>query len=648
MSPCAVDLRLRSLGAGDLPKRRWLFLGRAVYSCLRRLSNEMHRLINEMTTSLLWATAIIFCVYTPSVHLQCTGAPNPQSTPVPLANFRDTSPWGGSDWVLQSPNSVIQRTNGQPTGFMSDFDGSLGQVVKGTIRVEDVSDDDFMGFIFGLDCNPPAPAIVTSCAGPGVLFDWKRGNQPNGGGPGLAGTAVSTFTSWGTANALNYWGKVDTVTQVVRGNNFGFTGWVPNQDYDFVAAYTRTRLLVYIDNVLEFDVSGTFPLGRNGFYGYSQQNTVYSDIEIVEAIGTHQCAIAPVRYTLDFTHAGGCTADRFSLEVIWDTLDMSEGITIYSTPTTFDSSSGTFDISNVYDNEGAHTFRMQLLRDDVAIGAPVDDFALVRAPVQAGISLTPHANCGFSSRCDAPTAEVSLLTQGGAPGYSAIWSDGDTTCCVGGSCSACDTPRFLGPGTYSATILDSQGCSDATSSVTVTTSSVSVTITEPSCGNMAALVTGNCSGYTYNWSTLDGCSSCLVPTATSQSGVTAGTYMVTVTDPNGCTATTSHSPAYQFTEPAVDEVVFMYVPFTWQWTGFQPGTTGTIYVEHDVSLRRMDLFTGDVSATQSVESSLFNMEVGDVTLRFEGTGTATCVVERHFYLCASPHTLDPKCNRYPL
>ena len=65
-------------------------------------------------------------------------------------------------------------------------------------------------------------------------------------------------------------------------------------------------------------------------------------------------------------------------------------------------------------------------------------------------------------------------------------------------------------------------------------------------GNDGAIdltVTGGISAYTYSWSTSDG--SGLVPGDEDQSGLTAGTYDVTVTDANGCV----ENESYIVTEP---------------------------------------------------------------------------------------------------
>ena len=68
---------------------------------------------------------------------------------------------------------------------------------------------------------------------------------------------------------------------------------------------------------------------------------------------------------------------------------------------------------------------------------------------------------------------------------------------------------------------------------TTNTSGGRITINNPNCqagatGDVTALATGGTSGYTYLWST--------GTAAAMASNLTAGTYLVTATDVNGCTA----------------------------------------------------------------------------------------------------------------
>lgn len=119
---------------------------------------------------------------------------------------------------------------------------------------------------------------------------------------------------------------------------------------------------------------------------------------------------------------------------------------------------------------------------------------------------------------------------GGTPGYTYSWSPS------GGSSA---TASNLGVGTYTVVITDANSC----------TSSQTVTITQPSllsttgsqinisCNggtNGSATVTpsGGTTGYTYLWTPSGG-------TNQTAAGLSQGTYTVTVTDANGCTATRS-------------------------------------------------------------------------------------------------------------
>ena len=136
------------------------------------------------------------------------------------------------------------------------------------------------------------------------------------------------------------------------------------------------------------------------------------------------------------------------------------------------------------------------------------------------------------------TGTASVSVEGGTSTYSYLWSNAATTASVSG----------LAAGTYSVTVTDANGCS-ATGSYTVTESDelvATVTGTNVDCngnstGTASVSVEGGTSTYSYLWSN--------AATTASISGLAAGTYSVTVTDANGCSATGS----YTVTEP--DELV---------------------------------------------------------------------------------------------
>jgi hypothetical protein len=96
--------------------------------------------------------------------------------------------------------------------------------------------------------------------------------------------------------------------------------------------------------------------------------------------------------------------------------------------------------------------------------------------------------------------------------------------------------------TFSVTVTDSKGCTADTSAtvsgpdsaITLTTVPTQVSCNGGTNGSIDLSVSGGTPGYTYMWSNLPGS-----PDPQDQSGLVPGTYTVTVTDANGCTATQS-------------------------------------------------------------------------------------------------------------
>jgi subtilisin-like proprotein convertase family protein len=115
---------------------------------------------------------------------------------------------------------------------------------------------------------------------------------------------------------------------------------------------------------------------------------------------------------------------------------------------------------------------------------------------------------------------------GGTPPYTYAWSNGGTTQTISG----------LAAGTYNVTVTSSNGCS-GTGSVTITQPAaltVSVSGVNPTSGNNGSATanpSGGTSPYSYLWSNGG--------TTQTITGLGAGTYTVTVTDANNCTATGS-------------------------------------------------------------------------------------------------------------
>jgi len=135
------------------------------------------------------------------------------------------------------------------------------------------------------------------------------------------------------------------------------------------------------------------------------------------------------------------------------------------------------------------------------------------------------------------TGSLPGVCGGGCPTYT--WDFGDFTVISGTTPSdANPTHTYSSDGTFMVMQIVNNGlCSDTLIQIIVVSPEPTITIvpTDVSCGacdGMANLtVTSGTAPFTYNWSNFE--------TAQDLNGVCAGTYMVTVTDSNGCTVTDS-------------------------------------------------------------------------------------------------------------
>ncbi|MBN4066096.1 SprB repeat-containing protein, partial [Candidatus Amoebophilus asiaticus] len=145
------------------------------------------------------------------------------------------------------------------------------------------------------------------------------------------------------------------------------------------------------------------------------------------------------------------------------------------------------------------------------------------------------------------TASVSVF--GGSPPYTYSWS---TTPQQTDSIATA-----LSQGTYTVTITDANGC-DTITSITITepdTLSFATSKTDVSCnggndGTATVSAFGGTPPYTYVWNTIPS------QTGTTATGLSVGTYTVTITDSLGCDTTTSVT----ITEPNTLDFTITFTP----------------------------------------------------------------------------------------
>ena len=158
--------------------------------------------------------------------------------------------------------------------------------------------------------------------------------------------------------------------------------------------------------------------------------------------------------------------------------------------------------------------------------------------VEQPAQLLTSANATDVSSNGAADGTATAIPMGGSGGYSFSWSNGATS----------QTISNLLPGTYCVTVTDGQGCtaSTCTDVAGVNCSGISVSISDDalacfgdSNGSLTAQSAGTSGTVFYQWSGTD-------QTSATISGLSAGTYTVTITDETGCSSTASAS----VTQPA--------------------------------------------------------------------------------------------------
>ncbi|TPG40845.1 T9SS type A sorting domain-containing protein [Flavobacterium pectinovorum] len=161
----------------------------------------------------------------------------------------------------------------------------------------------------------------------------------------------------------------------------------------------------------------------------------------------------------------------------------------------------------------------------VSNGATLTIYNIIANPTQVNVS------CNGGN-----TGSATVTPSGGTGSYTYLWSTGATT----------QTLSNLTQGNYSVTINDANLC-PTSQSFTITEPAVLVaaqnTFVNPNCnggtnGSATVAASGGTLPYTYSWSPSGG-------TGITASGLSDGTYTVTVTDGKGCTAT----QAFTLVEP---------------------------------------------------------------------------------------------------
>jgi trimeric autotransporter adhesin len=242
-------------------------------------------------------------------------------------------------------------------------------------------------------------------------------------------------------------------------------------------------------------------------------------------------------YTVTVTGTGGCTSTATATV----TVNMSPNASIApASPGVCTGKSITLTAS------GGGTYLWNTGDNTAAISVSPTGTTSYTVTVTAGNGCTSTATTTVTVFPN-PTANItpmapticsgSSVTLTASGGVSYTWSTGANTTSI--------TVSPASTTTYTVTVSDGNGCTNTKSAtvsviqgVTLTDTRVQPTTCASNDGSIDLMVSGS-GGYTYNWFTPDG--SGLTQGVEDQTGLSVGTYNVTVTANNGCTGTRSIS-----------------------------------------------------------------------------------------------------------
>lgn len=240
-------------------------------------------------------------------------------------------------------------------------------------------------------------------------------------------------------------------------------------------------------------------------------------------------------YSVTVTDANGCTATGNYTIVQPPALVVA--LASYTNVSCFGGSNGSVDIT-MNGGTAPYTFAWSnsTSNEDI-VNVPAGTYTLsvtdangctatLSQTISEPTQLTASATAG-TVLCNGGTVNVDLTVTGGAPSYAYLWSNAATTEDLSG----------VGAGTYTVLVTDSLGCTaTATTTIaqpgqlTLSTQAIQVLCNGAATGAVDLTASGGTVAvdYTFNWSNGE--------TTEDIDTLLAGTYCVTVSDDNGCSA----------------------------------------------------------------------------------------------------------------
>ncbi|TND03488.1 MAG: Adhesin AidA-related [Bacteroidetes bacterium] len=443
---------------------------------------------------------LVLSTVTSSTNATCTASNGSASVVVSGGVGPYTYSWNPSGQTTSTASNI---PTGSYTVNVTDANGcattatvNVGQNTGGTAVISSSINVSCFGVGNG-------SATVSISGNPPYTYNWQPGNQSTS-------TATNLVPGTYTVNVTDTYGCTSSATTTITEPT--------------AITYTSTQVNVNCNNASNGSATVN-PSGGTGAYAYlwspSNQTTPTAT---GLGIGTYSCVITDINgcsitATVNITQPGGIVLTETHVDANCNQSNGSGVVTAQggtqpytylwnpggqTTPGVNGLAAGTY-IVTVTDANGCSQ----------TIGVTIANLA---GPV-ASIASQVDVLCNGGNNGNA-----TISVNGGTAPYTYVWSNAQTT----------GTATNLTAGTYTVSATDVNGCV-ASTSVTITEPNAlagNLISTDPSCfgqsnGTASISVNGGTTPYTYSWSPGG-------QTTPAVSGLSAGQYIVTTTDANGC------------------------------------------------------------------------------------------------------------------
>ena len=402
-------------------------------------------------------------------------------------------------------------------------------------------------------------------------------------------------------------------------------------------------------------------------YNVNQSNggmSIFSNIVTNELCGNGQGAIniTPTGQNLSFSWDNGDNTEDISGLVSGNyicTISNPQGCTFVSNPIPVFNSSGSMLVSTplVIDEEctnGLGSIDMTVSNGTTpysyswSSGPTTEDISSLSAGVYT-VTVTDANSCSETHSvtvsnapgtlvlqsvvtdevCGNGIGAINLTTSGGTIPYTYLWSNSEITEDVTG----------LSAGTYTVTVSDGASCeiteiytlNNGVQALSITSASVSNELCDDGNGSISLTIDGGNGPYSYNWGNGE--------ITQGLSGLTAGTYQVTVTDANSCSVSESYVITNDAGGLSVSSIVLSELcgdatgaidvtiangnfPMTFVWSSGQstPDITGLSAGTYTLTLT--DNFGCQVMHSKTVINNANSLSVSIVSVTNESCGLA--------------------------